>query len=58
LPISSKRYLVKNDDGTCGVRANRLEKGVYGFIFPIYVLSDYCLLLDYNTTQLALAKQI
>jgi hypothetical protein len=57
IKISPKDYLVKGDDGTCTLRANRLTRGVKGFIFPIYVLRDYCLLLDYETKQIGLAER-
>jgi len=57
ITIKSDHYLVKQDDGTCTAQINRLDKATNGFILPIYVLRDYCLLLDYDNKQVGLASR-
>ncbi|KAI6174525.1 hypothetical protein M3Y97_01000300 [Aphelenchoides bicaudatus] len=57
INLQPKDFVRQNSDGTCVVAANRLDKGVYGFILPVYVLRDYCLVLDYINKQLGLANR-
>jgi len=57
VDLSPTDFVNSQPDGTCILRATKLVKGNRGFILPIYVLRNYCLLLDYQNLKIGLASR-